>query len=60
MYENTYWFVNTNTIILICKYIFVCAIFNIKTIRIIQHIQTQSIKMIIFYFTKLKLKEYET
>ena len=30
MYENTYWFINANTMILIRKYVFVCAVFNTK------------------------------
>ena len=59
MYENTYWCVNTNILFLICKYIFVCAVFNTKIIPIPQHIQIQSIKISAFYFTKPKLKECE-
>lgn len=45
--------------ILICKYTFVCAVFNTKIIPISQHIQIQSMKTAVFYFTKLKLKECE-
>lgn len=45
--------------ILICKYIFVCAVFNTKIIPIYQHIQIQSMKTSVSNFTKLKQKECE-
>ena len=59
MYENAYWFINANIMILICKYIFVCAVFNTKIIPIYQHIQIQSMKTSVSNFTKLKQKECE-